>query len=236
MKKILTILLVFCTAVALGQKKKVKTSDPFKGIDTAFQRVLKDRKAAGFAVAVVKNNEIIYAKGFGYRDYENKIPVTPNTLFAIGSCTKAFTASLMGLLNKDGKLDYDKPARDYLPKLEFYNNELNDGATVRDLMCHRTGLPRHDYSWYLFTTTSRDSILQRIKYMEPTAPLREIWQYNNFGFFIQGMIAEKIFGKSWEQNVKEKLFTPLGMTASNFSIHTMEKSNDASLGYIVYKD
>lgn len=236
MKKTLTILLLFCTAIALGQKKKVKATDPFKGIDTAFQRVLKDRKAAGFAVAVVKNNEIIYAKGFGYRDYENKIPVTPNTLFAIGSCTKAFTASLMGLLNKDGKLDYDKPAKSYLPKLEFYNNELNDGATVRDLMCHRTGLPRHDYSWYLFTTTSRDSILQRIKYMEPTAPLREIWQYNNFGFFIQGMIAEKIFGKSWEQNVKEKLFTPLGMTASNFSIHTMEKSNDASLGYIVYKD
>jgi len=236
MRNVLSLLLLISCITSTAQKKQARTTDPFKDLDTAFQRVLKDRKAAGFAVAVVRKNEIIYAKGFGYRDYEQKLPVTPNTLFAIGSCTKAFTASLMGLLNKEGKLEYDKPVRLYLPQLEFYNNELNDNVTVRDLMCHRTGLPRHDYSWYIFSTASRDSLMQRIKYMEPTAPLRQQWQYNNFMFLVQGMIAEKINHKSWEENIKEHLFTPLGMTASNFSVHDMEKSGDASIGYTVYKD
>ena len=205
-------------------------------MDTAFQRVLKDRNAVGFAVAVVSKDKIIYSKGFGYRDNKKKLPVTSNTLFAIGSCTKAFTASLLGLLNKDGKVDFDKSPREYLQDLQFYNNEMNDEITIRDMMCHRTGLPRHDYSWYLFNTSSRDTLLKRIKYMEPTAKVRQVFQYNNFMFLLQGMIAEKITGKSWEENVKEKIFTPLGMNNSNFSVHTLEKMDDASLGYTVIKD
>jgi len=204
-------------------------------LDTAFNRVLKDWKAAGFAVAVVEKNKIVYSKGAGFRDFEKKIPVTPNTLFAIGSCTKAFTASLIGLLEKDNKLEYDKPVRDYLPELKFYTDAMNDQVTVRDMMCHRTGLPRHDFSWYLFPTT-RDSLIYRIRYMEPTAAVREKWQYNNFMFLAQGVLAEKLFGQKWEQLVKEKFFEPLGMKSSNFSVLDMEKNGDASLGYMVFKD
>ncbi|MES1225307.1 MAG: serine hydrolase, partial [Bacteroidota bacterium] len=176
------------------------------------------------------------AKGFGYRDYENKIPVTPNTLFAIGSCTKAFTASIIGTLVKDGKLDYDKPVQNYLPELKFYNDEMNNKITLRDMMCHRTGLPRHDYSWYFFTTNSRDSLLQRIQYMEPSAGIRERWQYNNFMFFAQGVVAEKITGKKWEDNVREKIFVPLGMSNSFFSVDDMAKNADASIGYGLKND
>ena len=219
-----------------AQKNTSSHTDPFAGLDTVFARVLKDRKAAGFAVAVVSKDKIIYSKGFGYRDMEKQLPVTPNTFFGIGSCTKSFTASLLGLLNKDGKLDFDKPAAEYLPELKFFKDEMNNNITVRDMMCHRTGLPRHDYSWYLFNTSSRDSLLQRIKYQEPTALLRQTWQYNNFMFLVQGMISEKLMGKSWEQNVKENIFTPLGMNSSNFSIHDLEKMSDASLGYVIYKD
>lgn len=231
----LVLLLANCFLL-FAQKKQTKPTDRLADVDTAFQRVLKDQKAVGFAVAVVIKNEVVYAKGFGYRDKEKKIPVTPNTLFAIGSCTKAFTASLLGLLNKDGKVDFDKSPREYLPDLHFFNKEMDNDITLRDMMCHRTGLPRHDYSWYLFRSSSRDSLLKRIKYMEPTAPVKQIFQYNNFMFLLQGMITEKLTGKSWEENVKEKVFTPLGMNTSNFSIHTMEKSNDASLGYTVVKD
>ena len=236
MKKILTVSLLLICSLSFAQKKAVKPTDPFEGLDTAFQRVLKDRNAVGFAVAVVSKDKIIYSKGFGYRDNEKKLPVTSNTLFAIGSCTKAFTASLLGLLNKDGKVDFDKSPREYLPELQFYNNEMNEQITIRDMMCHRTGLPRHDYSWYLFNTSSRDTLLQRIKYMEPTAKVRQVFQYNNFMFLLQGMITEKLTGKSWEENVKEKIFTPLGMNNSNFSVHTLEKMDDASLGYTVIKD
>ena len=236
MRYLFTILLASLAISSFSQKQKNIEDKRFVGLDTAFARVLKEWHAAGFAVAVVEKNHIVYAKGFGYRDYENKIPVTPNTLFAIGSCTKAFTASLIGMLVQEGKLDYDKPVRDYLPELKFYKDEMNDKITLRDMMCHRTGLPRHDFSWYLFSTNSRDSLLQRIQYMEPSAGLREKWQYNNFMFFAQGMVAEKITGRKWEDNIREKIFQPLGMTNSTFSVDDMKKSTDAALGYEVKKD
>ena len=236
MHKLLLVLFLLPCTLTFAQKKSKKIQDPFARLDTAFQRVLKERKAVGFAVAVVKNNEVIFSKGYGYRDLENKLPVTTNTLFAIGSCTKAFTSALLGIENNNGNIEYDKPARLYLPDLFFYNDELNNQVTIRDMMTHRTGLPRHDYSWYLFRSSSRDSLLRRIKYMEPSAPLRQTWQYNNFMFLVQGMIAEKLTGKSWEENVQEKIFTPLGMKQSNFSVNDLAKSNDASKGYYVYKD
>ena len=224
--------------ISISQKKTKQTipEDRFAGLDTAFERVLKDWHAAGFAVAVVEKDKVVYAKGFGYRDIEKKIPVTTSTLFAIGSCTKAFTSSTIGLLQKDGKLDLDKPVRNYLPDLKFYNDAMNNSIILRDLMCHRTGLPRHDYSWYGFSTSSRDSLLKRIQYMEPSYGIREKWQYNNFMFLLQGMVTEKLTGKSWEENVQERIFNPLGMTHSNFSIKDMEKSSDAALGYGLKKD
>jgi CubicO group peptidase (beta-lactamase class C family) len=224
-------------ATLLAQKHHSPDATPsFAGLDTAFARVLKDWHAAGFAVAVVDKDSIIYAKGFGYKDWDNHSPVTPHTLFAIGSCTKSFTASLIGLLEHDGKLDIDKPVRDYLPALKFYKPEMNDMITLRDMMCHRTGLPRHDLSWYLFGNGTRDSMILKIQYMEPTAGVRERWQYNNFMFASQGVVVEKITGKPWEDNVREKIWQPLGMTESNFSVTDMAKAPDASLGYGLKND
>jgi CubicO group peptidase (beta-lactamase class C family) len=214
-----------------------KTNDKrIAELEPQFEKVLKDWKAVGFAVAVVNRNKIIYEKGFGYRDYDKKIPVTPNTLFAIGSCTKAFTASLIGMLDNDKQLDIDKPVHNYLPDLAFYSNGMTDNITLRDMMCHRTGLPRHDYSWYLFSTSSRDSIVKRIQYMEPTAGVRDKWQYNNFMFMLQGVVAEKLTGQKWEQNIRSKILTPLNMSRTNFSVLDMAKDNDASLGYYLKND
>src|SRR5579863_7352942 len=105
MRKLITVLLLSATSISFAQKKSLEDKR-FTGLDTAFARVLKTWKAAGFAVAVVEKNKVVYANGFGYRDYENKTPVTTNTLFAIGSCTKAFTATVLGILRKDGKVDY----------------------------------------------------------------------------------------------------------------------------------
>lgn len=234
--------LVFLISLALvlpghAQKKKLsKSADPFSEVEKQLEQILKDRKAAGFAVAVVKNDSIIYARGFGYRDFENKLPVTPHTLFAIGSCTKAFTTSLLGLMKEEGSLDYDQPARDYLPGLRFYNDDLNRGVTVRDAIVHRTGLPRHDFSWYLFSTDSRDELMKRIEFMEPTAPLRQTWQYNNFMYLVQGMIAEKNYGKTWEELVRQKFFIPLNMKRSNTSVAALPADSDAALGYTLKSD
>ena len=235
MKRFLTLSLILFSTIAFAQKTK-PVADRFAGIDAEMEKLLSTWHAAGFAVAVVEKDKVVFAKGYGYKDYENKIPVTTNTLFAIGSCTKAFTSSLIGLLQDDKKLEYDKPVRDYLPELKFFNDNMNSQITVRDLMCHRTGLPRHDFSWYIFNSKSRDSILQRIQYMEPTYPVREKWQYNNFMFFAQGMLAEKMWGKKWEQLIKQKIFDSIGFTTSNFSITDLAKAKDASLGYGLKKD
>ena len=226
------------TAITFSAKAQTKTSsvEQIPGIDSLLNRVLKDQNIAGFAVAVVKGDQVIYSKGFGYRDIENKKPVTPNTLFAIGSSTKAFTSGILGLLEKDGKLTLDDKATSLLPQLQFYNNEMNNQVTVRDLMAHRTGLSRYDYSWLLFNTANRDSIISRVKYMQPTSGVREKWFYNNFMFLAQGMIAEKLTGKTWEQNVKEKFFEPLEMTRSNTSMASFKADNDASLPYMTIKD
>lgn len=205
------------------------------GLDTMVARVLKDWKAPGVSIAVVEKNKVIYTGGFGYRDLEKKLPVTENTLFAIGSCTKAFTSAMLGMLVKEGQLDLDKPVRNYLPELKFYNEHLNDQVTLRDMMCHRTGLPRHDYSWY-GSTASRMELLKRIEFQEPTATLREKYQYNNFMFLSQGVVLEKLTGKSWELNIQEKIFNPLDMGQTVINVSGMEKSADHSLAYSLIND
>ncbi|OUS01996.1 penicillin-binding protein [Flavobacteriales bacterium 33_180_T64] len=202
-----------------------------KNIDKELDKILEVTKAAGFAVAVVEGDKIIYAKGFGYSDYENKIPVDANTLFAIGSSTKAFTASVLGILRDDGKLSFDDNPRDYAPDLEFYNDKMNTNIIIKDLMRHSTGLPRHDGSWYFFPTHNKDSLLMRIKHQEPFTGIRQQWYYNNFGFLAQGVIAEKITGKSWEDNIRDLFFKPLEMNRSNATIAEMKSSSNAALGY-----
>jgi CubicO group peptidase (beta-lactamase class C family) len=226
---------------AIAQKNKTQKNTAvadmrLAGVDAELEKLLNEWHISGFSVAVVEKNKIIYSKGFGFRDVANKKPVTPNTLFAIGSCSKAFTCGLIGLLEKNGKIDIDKPATQYLPDLHFFSHEMDEKITVRDMMCHRTGLPRHDYSWYLFNTNARDSMLQRIQYQEPNTGIRERWQYNNFMFLAQGVIVEKLSGKSWEQNVKQHFFDSLNMNRSNFTIDDLVKDGDHSLGYMVEKD
>lgn len=235
MKKLTAFFLILFTYTAYSQKT-TNTDKRLAGIEAELNKVLSASKASSFAVAVVEKNKIIYAKGFGLRDHDKQLPANENTLYAIGSCTKAFTSSLVGLLQKDGKVDLDKPVRDYMPELKFYNNDLNDHVTLRDMMCHRTGLPRHDISWYLFPTNNRDSLLQRIQYQEPTEDLREKWQYNNFMFFAQGKLVEKISGKSWEDNMREKIFQPLGMKSSNMPYMAVKNDSTLAVPYDLKKD
>lgn len=232
MKKTVLLLLAFIALTATAQKP---TDKRLQGLDTFVNKVLKDWHAAGVSIAVVEKNKVVYIGGFGYRDVEKKLPVDENTLFAIGSCTKAFTASMLGMLQKEGLVDIDKPVRNYLPDLKFYNEYLNDHVTLRDMMSHRTGLPRHDASWYGSTAT-RYELLKRIEFQEPTAELREKWQYNNFMFMAQGIAIEKLTGKSWENNLRERILTPLGMNNTVMSVVDMEKSSNKSLAYEVRKD
>ncbi|MEO7922486.1 MAG: serine hydrolase [Chitinophagaceae bacterium] len=228
MRKICSLFILLLVSFSITAQPP---NDPrLKGLDTLAARILKDWHAAGISIAVVEKGKLVYAGGFGFRDVDKKLPVTENTQFAIGSCTKAFTASMLGMLANDGRVDLDKPVRNYLPELKFQNEYSNDHVTLRDMMCHRTGLPRHDMSWYA-SWASRNEFLERIQYLEPTAELREKWQYNNFMFLAQGVVIEKMTGKTWEENMKERILEPLGMNNTNLSTKDMEKSADHSLAY-----
>lgn len=231
MRSYLTIFAVLIAVIAFGQSDK-----RLKGVEKELNLILETTKAPGFAVAVVEKDKIIYAKGFGYSNFEKKIPANANTLFAIGSVTKSFTSAIIGQLEDEGELSLEDSPIDYIPELRFYNSTLNSNLQIKDLMCHRTGIPRHDYSWYLFPTESADSLIGRMKYQEPFAGLREQWYYNNFMFLTQGVIAERITGKSWGDNIKERFFNTLGMSNSNLTIDEMEKANNAAHGYELKND
>lgn len=225
----------FLVSFSLSSFAQKPVDKRLAGLDTAVSRILKDWHAPGVSIAVVEKKQVIFVGGFGYSDLQKKTPVTENTLFAIGSCTKAFTASMVGMLQEEGKVDIDKPVRNYLPELKFQNEYTNAHATARDMMTHRTGVPRHDQSWY-GSTASRTELLKRIEFLEPSAELRERYQYNNFMFMSLGVLVEKLTGKSWEENMRERILRPLQMNNTVLSIGEMEKSPDHSLAYAVLKD
>jgi CubicO group peptidase (beta-lactamase class C family) len=209
---------------------KEKTGIDLKGFDAWVEKVMKDWKVPGLAIVVVKDGKTAFAKGYGFRDVEKKLPVTPDTLFAIGSSTKAFTATTLGILVDQGKLDWWKPVRDYLPDFKLYNQFATENMTLIDLLSHRSGLPRHDLVWY-GSSASRKELYDRLRYLKPSAGFRETWQYQNLMFMTGGYLTEKILGITWEDAVKKLLFEPLGMSASNFSIEVMKKTDDFSLPY-----
>ncbi len=213
-----------------------QTDKRLKGIEKQFNSVLESTKAPGFAVAIVEGDKVIYAKGFGYADYENKIPADANTLFAIGSSTKAFTSALLGMLQEEGKLSLDDSPIKHVPELRFYNDEMNNNIIIKDLMRHSTGLPRHDGSWYFFPSDSKDSLVARIQYHEPFTGVRQQWYYNNFGFLLQGVITERITGESWEKNIEDKFFKPLGMNRSKTMIDGMKNGTNTAFGYRLDND
>ncbi|MBK7939004.1 MAG: serine hydrolase [Lewinellaceae bacterium] len=188
------------------------------------------RLTPGLGFGIVKDGKVMLAEGFGYRDLDKKWPVTPNTQFAIGSSSKAFTAACLAILADKGQLDWEKPVVTYLPDFKLYDDFATREITPVDLVCHRSGLPRHDLVWY-GSTFSRKEIFDRLRYLPPNKSLRTTWQYNNLMFMTAGYLTERISGNTWEEFVKTRIFQPLGMNTSNFSVKDMALSKDAATGY-----
>ncbi len=192
-------------------------------------------KVPGVAMAVVKGEKIIFNEGSGFRDIEGKKPVTTNTLFAIGSSTKAFTTATLATLADEGKLDWDAPVRKYLPEFALADETIAAHMTPLDLVTHRSGLPRHDLMWYNAPFT-REEIVRRLRYLPANKELRTTFQYNNLMYLTAGYMAGKIAGKPWEDLVRERLFVPLNMLSSNFSVKDSQATDDFALPYEEHKD
>lgn len=192
--------------------------------------VRKAWKVPGLALAIVMNNEVIMSEGFGQRNVKEQLPVTSNTLFAIGSSSKAFTAMCLGILNDEGKVDWDKPLRNYLPTFKLHDDFASARMSPRDLVTHRSGLPRHDLLWYGSAFT-RKEMFDRLQYLEPSKDFRTDFQYQNLMFLTAGYLVEQVSNRSWEDFVRARLFQPLGMTNSNFSVLESQKAADFALPY-----
>jgi len=208
-----------------------KAKAALAGFDALVEKGLKSLNVPGAAVAIVKDNEVILAKGYGFKDVDKKLPMTADTLLAIGSASKAFTVFALGTLVDAGKLEWDVPLRTYIPWFKLYDTFASEHLSPRDLVTHRSGLPRHDMVWYNNSTASREEFVRRVAFLKPTADLRERWQYNNLMFLTAGYLVEVLTGKKWEDAIRTLVLEPLGMSRTNFSVEDSQKDADFSLPY-----
>lgn len=205
------------------------------GFDAYMERVLRDWNVPGIGVGVIQRDQLVFAKGYGYRDYGQKLPFTAETTFPIASNTKLFTAILAGMLVQDGKLDWDEPIRETVPSIEFYNDDLNRMISLRDMLSHRTGITRHDLIWYHSDFTRRE-LFERLKYLEPKGPIRTTFLYNNMMYVGVGYAAELVTGQTWETLVQTRLLDPLEMGSTTFTIEEMRGQADHAVPYTERRD
>lgn len=229
---ILGLLLLSCTNT---NAQNINVGEKLNGFDKTVEKILKDWNVPGCGIGIVVKDKLVFSKGYGYRDLEKKLPVTTNTLFQIASNTKLFTATAIGLLVEDGKLDWDKPIKKYVPQIQFLNDELNTNVTIRDMLSHRTGISRHDNIWYKSDFT-RQELFDRLKYLEPSIPLRQGYLYNNLMYAASGQIVEYLSGQTWEEFVRTKIFAPLNMSHSMFVVEAMQKQTDFMTPYYEKRD
>jgi CubicO group peptidase (beta-lactamase class C family) len=200
------------------------------GFDDFVRSTMQAWKVPGLAIGIVRDDALLFLKGFGHRDTDRNLAVTPQTLFALASGTKAFTTMALALLVDEGKLDWDTPVRQYLPSFKLHDSFATERITPRDLVTHRSGLPRHDLAWYN-SPHSREELVRRLQYLEPNTDFRTVWQYQNLMYMTAGYLIEHLARQTWEAFVQQRIFQPLAMHGSNFSVEVSEAFDDHALPY-----
>jgi CubicO group peptidase (beta-lactamase class C family) len=197
--------------------------DPLAGLDSYIEEAMDRWNVPGAAVAIVKDQEVVYAKGFGVRDLEEGGDVDADTLFGIGSCTKAFTATATGLLVQDGKISWDDPVLRHMPEFQMYDPVVTRKITVRDLSCHRSGLGTFigDLTWF-GSIYGRADAIHRVRLLEPAYDFRTGFGYSNAMFLVAGEIVPRVTDFSWDDFIDQRIFTPLGMDRSNTSVSALK--------------
>ncbi|MBZ0285937.1 MAG: serine hydrolase [Anaerolineae bacterium] len=208
---------------------------PIDDIRPFIEQTLTRWGVPGAAIGVIQNGEIILCEGYGLRDVGNNQPVTKDTLFPIASCTKAFAAMTAGLLVDEGILEWDKPIKAYLPDFQMHDSWATERITVRDMLCHRGGLARHDLMWYGAHYT-RQEIYKRLRHLPPKHDFRSAYEYNNIMFIVAGYLVEKLTGICWETFLQTRILDPLGMNTTNCSTTLTRMTADFALPYLKKDD
>jgi CubicO group peptidase (beta-lactamase class C family) len=200
-----------------------------KEIDEYAAKAGQEWKVPGFSVAIVKDDRVVFVRGYGVRELGKPEPVDKDTLFAVASNTKAFTSAALATLVDEGKVKWDDPVTKYLPYFQLYDPYVTRELTVRDLLSHRSGLATFggDLLWYE-TTYSREDVIRRVRHLKPVHPFRGRYGYQNIMFLAAGEIVPAVTGKSWDDYVREKFFIPLGMTRSNTTHRQLTASQNVA--------
>ena len=215
--------------------KAERAKTVLNGFDAEIDKALHDYQVPGTAIGIIVDGYVVYAKGFGFRDREKKLAVTPDTLFPVGSCTKSFTAFALGCLVDEGVISWDDRMIDVLPDFRMSDHYATQNLTIRDLLTHQTKLPRHDFMWYN-SQLSRQDIMRRVRYLDFATDSCDHFHYNNLMYLAVGMAMGKVANKEWEEIINQKILVPLGMTRTCFSSIEMQKSSDYALPYIEKED
>jgi CubicO group peptidase (beta-lactamase class C family) len=204
---------------------------PWAWYDAYLEQARADWRAPGLAIAIVQDGVTTYSKGFGLANVERGTPVNADTLFGIGSTSKAFTAAGIAMLVDQGKLDWDAPVRRYLPGFQIGHGDDYASVSLRDMMSHRTGLARHDLLWYNNKDLTRAKLMEHVRYLDTYAPLRSDYQYNNLMVMLAGHAMEQMAGTSWEAFTKSSILQPLAMVRSGVSLEDMSRDANHANGH-----
>jgi CubicO group peptidase (beta-lactamase class C family) len=212
------VLLGLALVLATGLPAQ-QSSQPPADLDQYVARAMKIFDVPGISVAIVKDGKVVLAKGYGVRKLGESVPVDENTLFGIGSNTKAFTAAAMATLVDEGKLSWDDPVYERLKGFEMYDPYVAKEMRIRDLLCHRSGLGlgEGDLMFWPHTTFTRDEVVYRVRFLKPATSFRSHYAYNNLMFVTAGQVIAENTGKTWDEYLRERIFLPLGMSNTNTS-------------------
>jgi CubicO group peptidase (beta-lactamase class C family) len=208
--------LLLVTALALPPLAAQQTAPP-PGIDAWVARTMREFEVPGLSLAIVKDGKVVLTRGYGVRTLGQPAPVDARTLFGIASNTKVFTATALGILVEEGKIEWDAPVVRYLPGFQMYDPFVTRELTVRDLLVHRSGLGlgAGDLLWWPPSTYDRKEIARRLRFIKPVTSFRTAYAYDNVLYLIAGELIEAVSGKSWEDFVQTRILARVGMAGSN---------------------
>lgn len=227
------------TAVEDIEESAVQATEPAKGLsdeqlaqlEQFITDVLDAWDVPGLSLAIVQDGEIVLAEGYGLRDVEENLPVTPTTLFGIGSLSKAFTATTFQMLVEDDLLSWNQPVREVLPGFRLSDPFATEHSTALDFALHRSGLPRHDLIWIYQPDLDPEAVIGAAEHLDLVTGFRNGFIYNNFGYMILAQMIQKASGSSWQEAVTERILQPLGMNSTTLSTAAMQATDDYAHGY-----
>ena len=223
---LLTLASLTAAANAAPAVSKAQDRINWSSLDQYITSSMKDWKVPGASVAIVRDGAVVYMKGFGVRDIRTQQPVTADTLFDIGSCTKAFTSAAVAMLVDEGKMQWDGKVNTYIPFFRLSDPLANQNVTLRDLLTHRTGVPGADFLWFVDPQGAREDLIRKLAYVQPNTGFRSTFEYQNLMYVAAGYAVGQVAHSTWDEFTQSRLFAPLGMSESDTSAIEAQKAPD----------